>query len=340
MSHFALAVVTKPGETLEEVLQPYHQYECTEVKDQYVKFIDKATELQKKFDRETCLKLYNETTKETIDPWDSRCFRTPTDNEKTKIDSGLGCGAGLVWDSKDWGDGLGYSTRVRYIPEGFVERQVPFNQLYRDVYDFAHQYCGYKDDGPFQTILGDRIGVWTNPNAKWDWWQIGGRYSNWLFSTCGNGVDQALIKDIDFGHMYDEGVAEGLKDWLIFKKAAQNETWDSWEQCQKKFKDEEPARQFYRNQDVIKRISKAFPHLFLIDQFHDISKEDYLKMRGNRSIVTFALLYDGQWLERGKMEAFGTVANEKEEVVWQQTFLKTLKEIPDDCTMTIVDCHI
>lgn len=39
----------------------------------------------------------------------------------------------------------------------------------------ATKYCGYKLDEET-----GKYGYWENPNRKWDWWQIGGRWAGWL----------------------------------------------------------------------------------------------------------------------------------------------------------------
>lgn len=40
-----------------------------------------------------------------------------------------------------------------------------------------------------------------NPNAKWDWYSLGGRWSGYLILKSGECVDSALKKDIDFEEM-------------------------------------------------------------------------------------------------------------------------------------------
>lgn len=43
-------------------------------------------------------------------------------------------------------------------------------------------------------------GVWgrkTNPNAKWDWWSIGGRFSGRLKLVTGEAVDTARVGDVE-----------------------------------------------------------------------------------------------------------------------------------------------
>ena len=38
----------------------------------------------------------------------------------------------------------------------------------------------------------------SNPNAKWDWWVIGGRWSNFLKLKSGGFANSARVRNIDF----------------------------------------------------------------------------------------------------------------------------------------------
>ena len=55
---------------------------------------------------------------------------------------------------------------------------------------------------------------------------------------------------------------------------------------------------------------------------------------------TFAILKDGEWLERGEMGWFAMVSNKKDKDEWQKQFNETLKALPKNNWLTIVDCHI
>jgi hypothetical protein len=78
------------------------------------------------------------------------------------------------------------------------EASEKFKAEYKDLATFAKEWHGYemRDDG--------RIGRLTNPNSKWDWWQIGGRWSGDLMlkeeavAKYGGrtGVNQAQWKDV------------------------------------------------------------------------------------------------------------------------------------------------
>lgn len=53
---------------------------------------------------------------------------------------------------------------------------------------------------------------WYNPDAKWDWYEIGGRWKDSLKLKSGKHVDSALVKDIDIS--FDMGRYDiALKYW-------------------------------------------------------------------------------------------------------------------------------
>lgn len=68
------------------------------------------------------------------------------------------------------------------------------------------------------------------------------------------------------------------------------------------------------------------------------TKESYINRRSRFS--TFAILKDGEWIEKGKMGWWCMVADEKDPDLWQKTFDKVLDSVKDDEMITIVDCHI
>lgn len=72
-----------------------------------------------------------------------------------------------------------------------------------------------------------------------------------------------------------------------------------------------------------------------------ISKEDYVaaRLEGlDEGFSTFAVLMDGKWYERGNMGWWGIVTGEEDG--WEGKFSDLFAQVPDDHTITIVDCHI
>lgn len=82
-------------------------------------------------------------------------------------------------------------VEVHYIPEGFTEESFPLSQFYRDVDHYAKDYHGYE-----RSEDGTKLGHWTNPNRKWDWWVVGGRWRGMLMvraaSKAGSAFDDLM----------------------------------------------------------------------------------------------------------------------------------------------------
>jgi hypothetical protein len=56
--------------------------------------------------------------------------------------------------------------------------------------------------------------------------------------------------------------------------------------------------------------------------------------------VPFALVKDGQWMEKGRMGWFGMSTENKTDEAWTALVREALDGLPDDTALTIVDCHI
>lgn len=63
------------------------------------------------------------------------------------------------------------TTRVR-TPDDCAEVEVPFRDTYPTFEAYCADWLGQKPDP-----TTGRIGHWTNGEAKWDWWEIGGRWT-------------------------------------------------------------------------------------------------------------------------------------------------------------------
>jgi len=57
-------------------------------------------------------------------------------------------------------------------------------------------------------------------------------------------------------------------------------------------------------------------------------------------IITFALLKDGEWFEKGKMGWWNVVQDKKDDERWKNEFKNLVQGLPDDTLISIFDCHI
>src|SRR5690606_17269805 len=132
------------------------------------------------------------------DPYADRFYRDPTPQE---IDEhgpfhGSGSSNGLSWYSKDWRDGQGYRAKIRLVPEGYEEIEVPAKEL-KTFAEFVRDWIGAKvvPYGSSPNLTGrhkygyalvdadgnvTKVVKRTNENAKWDWWALGGRWQGLL----------------------------------------------------------------------------------------------------------------------------------------------------------------
>ena len=80
----------------------------------------------------------------------------------------------------------------RVIPDHLERVYVAHTEKYQTFEEFMKDYCGMTRDES-----KGRYGFWTNPNAKWDWYVVGGRYQHRLRTATGR-VDVCRISELDY----------------------------------------------------------------------------------------------------------------------------------------------
>lgn len=241
---------------------------------------------------------------------------------------------------------------------------------YKSVKEFAEEWNGY-----FLNKEGTAYGYYKNPNAKWDWYSVGGRWSGFFklkmgrtgkVGTKGLGakvselgyVDSAYLGDIDIEGMRKE-VAEKArihyrnieeifggsipKIDILWEDIIDESTYSHLSIDEK--------RDLYWNQksnlELLKlrtseklTVEERNMLLFLnLDDFQ-IPIEEYVDNHRKKAIQTYAVLKDGEWYEKGKMGWFGVSSNEMNSDDWEEQFNELLDSLPEDTLLTIVDCHI
>jgi len=225
--------------------------------------------------------------------------------------------------------------------------------------DCAHKY-GYAivKDGKLVKAVKR-----TNPNRKWDWYQVGGRWSGMLRLKPGaegengsrswmnrgepvdaNYCDSALKQDIDFETMRQMAADEAASDWDAAHEIIGDRTWLTWDEVQKVVTEGEDLwqkrREFYHEQAALKELRKKYDNPFLNLDKYLVAREKFVQTARNAAGTTFAVLKDGQWYEKGDMGWWGMVADEKDQDEWNAQFAKLIDDLPEDTRLTVVDCHI
>ena len=208
----------------------------------------------------------------------------------------------------------------RFIyPKDSERCQIAQKSRYKDFETFLEDWYGTEE----KDALTGRYGYWVNPNAKWDWYQLGGRWANMLKMKKGRWadmlnagkdpipeyVDSALLKEIDFEGMESEARE---KYSSLYDKAM-----------------EELAK-------ADKGIPNSVFWRYSIEEGE--SKEDFV----NRSSAfsTFAVLKNRKWYEKGEMLYWAMVKDEKNAEDWDRQFKALLGSLSPDTKISIYDCHI
>ena len=127
------------GENIEEQLRPFQENNMGDCPQEYLEFNDIEAECTKDYKTDT-----------------TSVFISPDGKAYFKYD----------------GQFRNATTGESECPTGWAtDDEYPVKDLY-SLEEYIEDYVGYKKDD----ITG-KYGYWENPNAKWDWYQVGGRWA-------------------------------------------------------------------------------------------------------------------------------------------------------------------
>ena len=180
-----------------------------------------------------------------------------------------------------------------------------------------------------------------NPDSKWDWFEIGGRWAGSL--KLKKNVDKSKYDEVNFSYGWSEEEKEkvikarfidsALKKDIDFShdKKAYKKALRFWEL---KVEKQEPKTK--EDKEIIKW--DLYKPSYYKKRYK--TKENYAKLESEFS--THAILKDGEWVEAGQMGWFGcSSATPRQEGKFAEGFYdKFIKDLPPETKLTIVDCHI
>lgn len=301
MSHFTVGVICKELNDYEKLLAPYQENNMGDCPKEYLKFTSTSKEEKERYENDTT-KMFVTNDGKYLNTWDS-CFKVRIDKEEYEQLEDNGARVTCY----GFGSNKKYYKLDYSLLKGEV-KEVPYKELY-PTFDKFMESCG---DGEFDKEMND-YGYWEKPNAKWDWYIVGGRYSNCVPLKDDSKCIYSLLKNINFG-INKEQYERNKRFWEI-------EIED-----QPLKKGEERPFNLYRKE-------------YFLQRYKD--KEDYATRVGK--FKTFALITpDGKWYEQGEMGWFG-MSDTKSETLksYEQNFENIVsKEEYQDYYFVLVDCHI
>lgn len=307
MSHFCVAVFSDGTKSLEELLEPYQENNFGTVDSEYLQF-ESVTETYYKDYKNDTIKKVKLSDGSLLDS--SKCFREITKEEYDRH-SKLG--------NKVYETFIGGHKYLLYDPEHFggTEVDIPVKEIYPCFEDYMISYVGATYDDEMHDW-----GYWKNPNAKWDWYEVGGRFMKSLkvYDEPGSSKSTvyksaAKVKEFDFSPD-EETYQKAIRWWEV---VIENSPLKEGEKREDFF-------QFYKKEYYLERYK---------------NKETYAKIES--SFVTFAVvLPDGQWIEKGEMGWWGmSFETDEESYDWDMHYKDRFLDTADpEWTLYIVDCHI
>lgn len=227
------------------------------------------------------------------------------------------------------------SKQLTFIP------YYPLSKLY-SFEEYCEECCGYQksDDG--------RWGYYYNPNAQWDWFEIGGRFYGELLVKEGTEDALYLPESEDKKTSHPEGFryvnGAFMKDiaWEKMRELKLEAVKTSYEQLLEIFRTQDKSKLGPLSTITEEGIAGWGTMLYLKDE----TLEEYMIRRGVTDadlhpIQTFAFVNtEGEWFASGDMGWFGMSSNDKPERVWLDDIKVLTEEIAEDDFVVIVDCHI
>ena len=189
----------------------------------------------------------------------------------------------------------------------FLTEEFPKRLEWDDEQCYQH-YVEHIDKEFIDEETGDIYSTY-NPDSKWDWYSIGGRWGCELFvkEDCDEEfgyTDEAFVRNVDFARMR----ADLIEDLTPYQEFMVGDTMFKKEYLQELYPDE----------------------------------ETYIQK--NTEFSTFAVLTpDGEWHEPGSMGWFGCSSETPEEnTEWHKNYIENFIKpaIEKNWYLTIVDCHI
>jgi hypothetical protein len=246
----------------------------------------------------------------------------------------------------------GIEDYTEFVPADMTELQADYEQYGdgRDFDTFAKEWAGYHRNAD---------GVWgriTNPNKKWDWWTVGGRWTG-LLSTNG---DSPLASDVEWEVLKQRELDDREETWREFHEALAavsglpipdailQDAHEKWTEEGKRsdYRHETWASaEDYARYNMAEKWARENLDAFWFYSFVEIADlykplDEYLELFKNRAVTYAFIDLDGGWNQRGEMGWWGCDDPEKGTPDYDTAFWRFVESLPNEQRIFLVDCHI
>ena len=198
-----------------------------------------------------------------------------------------------------------------------------------------------------------------NPLSKWDWYELGGRWTGSLIlkprtggvvGSPGLGADRASAGTADLARAGDvdwDAMAQKEEDRVTaayesfveaYGKPPDHTPWTEYvARVEAKTLAIDEARILYHNQPAVKVKFEGY-----LDRDELLNGLDYLKEKARlQGQGCYAMLHDGEWIAKGRMGWFGMSFDEvDDELAVYRRQVDIVRNLPDDAFVAVYDLHI
>jgi hypothetical protein len=252
------------------------------------------------------------------------------------------------FDPKNFGSSYVY-------PEDSVIRQGKFTELYATFEEFMEGWHGTSE----RDEKTGRYGYWHNPQAHFDWYSVGGRWTGYFKPKAGavgqlgqpgafgnkpteGWVDSLQLKDIDLEGMFEASIKEANETYDKLEAILKGRPLPSWNAIREKHGENiDAARAEYNSLQVVKDFNEANFHIWgdFVETFCN-SREEYVEKCKNQTMVPYAVVKDGKWYQKGEMGWWGMSNDEMSQDEWNKKFWEMINSLDPETELTLLDCHI
>lgn len=223
---------------------------------------------------------------------------------------------------------------------------IPFRVQYSNYREYAEEYCCFvRKEG------ADAYGFYTNPNAEFDWFQIGGRWPDRFLVK----ADCRDVYSGDLNFFLSDEPAEAAPDgycwvtgarkkdiaWNVMKELFIQKEREIYLSCEKWYQSGKLPTDRYDLSITDKGITSWGTLIYDKDQtLEEHLRRNALSEEYRYPLNTYAVLDDDGWIDLYEMKCGCEDKENENNQLWHLTVEKYIASLPEDAMLVSLDCHI